>query len=91
MILDTPGPNPRKGVYTPGEPVVGVELDPCGLILWLTMTDDNQTWKLPLPRRAWGEIQIAIGSLLAEEAERTRISLAVQQLIDPIDGPGGEA
>jgi hypothetical protein len=88
---ETENPPLCRTVHTPQHPTVTLTLSPCGLILWLDMDVDAEQWVFPVPALAWGGIRTAAAELLAEAHRRAQIATALQELLDPITGPEGEA
>jgi hypothetical protein len=74
---------------TPGEEPVLLTLADHGLTIWVS----SRRWPqpFPLPRRRWDVLKADGDALLKADEERARISNAVVHLMDPIDGPDGEA
>jgi hypothetical protein len=67
-------------------------LSECGVFLWL----ESSEWpgKFPLYvgiDEDWEAFRQAVEAIRAEASDRAHIRNTVQQLIDPIDGPDGEA
>lgn len=82
----------RREVQVLGDTRLFLTLADHGMEIWLGHSDWPHGFPLPVGRDAdWQAVREAIESIRAEAAERARINVAFQDLVDPIDGPGGEA
>lgn len=62
-----------------------------GMTVWLNHSDWPHPFPLPVTDEDWPTVRDAVESIRAEAKSRAKMENAFQQLVDPIDGPNGEA
>lgn len=82
----------RRTIAVLGSERLGLTLSSSGLEVWLSHSDWLHSFPLPVGRdEDWMAFKAAVESIRAEALSRARQEIAFQQLVDPIDGPSGEA
>lgn len=82
----------EREVQVLGDQRLFLTLASSGLEVWCSHSGWRGTFPLPVGRdKDWEAVRAAIDSIHAEAKERARRENAFQQLVDPIDGPDGEA
>ncbi len=75
-----------------GNEQLSMRLSECGLMIWLEFSDWPHRFPLCAGReKDWAAFKSAVDEIRSEALQRARITNAVQDLLDPIDGPNGEA
>lgn len=80
-----------RHIHVDGEGTWRVTLSDDGLTLWVSASEWPQFGTFPLPRRGWADFKVAVDEILVQATEQARIDNAFDALVDPIDGPNGEA
>lgn len=62
-----------------------------GMCVWLRHSDWPHAFPIPVTDEDWPTVRDAIESIRTEALRRAKTENAFQQLVDPIDGPDGEA